>query len=62
MLVNKSKMKFHEINNIFPMVGLKEFEGLKSDIKAQGLLESILIYEDTNVHILCLSVQKQRFE
>ena len=39
-------MEFHEVASIFPMMGLQEFEELKSDIEANGLLEPIWLYEN----------------
>ena len=38
-------MEFHEIANKFPMMGVDEFDQLKADIKANGLLEPIWLYE-----------------
>ena len=39
-------MEFHEIANLFPMMGVDEFEQLKEDIKQNGLIEPIVLYED----------------
>jgi len=38
-------MQFHEIADLFPMMGIDEFEQLKQDIKDNGLLEPIVTYE-----------------
>lgn len=37
-------MKFHEIANIFPMMGEAEFDQLKADIAINGLLEPVWTY------------------
>jgi len=39
-------MEFHEIANLFPMMNPEEFEQLKQDIKNNGLIEPIVLYED----------------
>jgi N6-adenosine-specific RNA methylase IME4 len=38
-------IEFHDIANIFPMMGVEEFEQLKQDIKSNGLIEPINTYE-----------------
>lgn len=38
-------MEFHEMANIFPMMGADEYEALKHDIAANGLLEPIWTYQ-----------------
>jgi hypothetical protein len=44
-IVKNSKMEFHEISNIFPLMDTEEFEGLKSDIEKHGLLEPVWTYD-----------------
>jgi len=39
-------LEFHEIANIFPLIRGDEFVELKADIKANGLIEKIWLYED----------------
>lgn len=39
-------MEFHEVANFFPLLTGDEFEEFKQDIKENGLLEPIWIYED----------------
>jgi hypothetical protein len=41
-----SEYQFHPYANLFPFVNEQEFEELKQDIKAKGLLEPIWLYED----------------
>lgn len=61
-------MEFHEIANLFPMMGVDEFEQLKGDIKANGLIEPIVLYEDKildgrNRWLACGEVgEKPRFD
>ena len=38
-------MEFHEIANIFPMMTGDDYNALKDDIAANGLIESVVIYE-----------------
>lgn len=38
-------MKFHEIADLFPMMGETDFKELVADIAAQGLLNAIITYE-----------------
>src|SRR5262245_52911700 len=38
-------MEFHEVADIFPMMGKEEFEALKTDIKANGQREPIWLHE-----------------
>ncbi len=38
-------MEFHEIANIFPMMTPAEYDQLKADILANGLLEPIILYD-----------------
>ena len=38
-------MKFHEVADIFPMMSSEEYESLKQDIKQNGLLQPIWIYD-----------------
>ena len=39
-------MKAHELANIFPMMNDKEFNSLKEDIKENGLIDKIVLFED----------------
>ena len=39
-------MKFHEVADIFPMMSPEEYESLKADIKQNGLLQPIWVYDD----------------
>tara|TARA_R110000824_G_C15156228_1_gene671458 strand:+ start:188 stop:1441 length:1254 start_codon:yes stop_codon:yes gene_type:complete len=41
-----NKIKYHEAANIFPMMQDVEYKRLCADIKANGLLESIVMYEN----------------
>jgi len=41
-----NKIKYHEAANIFPMMQDIEYKQLCADIKANGLLESIVMYEN----------------
>jgi DNA modification methylase len=38
-------MEFHEVANIFPMMGDEEYNALVADIKAHGLLEPVWTYQ-----------------
>jgi hypothetical protein len=38
--------KFHEVVNIFPLMGEEKFDGLKNDISKNGLLEAIWTDKD----------------
>lgn len=38
--------EFHEVANLFPMMSEEEFTSLKEDIKANGQIEPITIYQD----------------
>ncbi len=38
-------MEFHEIANIFPLMEGSEFEDLVSDIKSNGLIDPVWLYE-----------------
>jgi DNA modification methylase len=38
-------MEYHEYANLFPMVTGSDFEGLKEDIKENGLLNPVVLYE-----------------
>lgn len=40
-----SVIQFHEVANIFPMMSAEEYEALKVDISANGLIEPIWLYE-----------------
>jgi len=42
---NETKMEFHEIANIFPLMEGTEFETLIKDIKENGLIEPIYLFE-----------------
>lgn len=44
-LVVQSNMEYHDVANIFPMMGDEEYSALVDDIKANGLLESIWTYQ-----------------
>lgn len=54
-------MKFHEVADIFPMMSPEEYESLKADIKQNGLLQPIWVYEDQiidgrNRHNACIDL------
>lgn len=58
---NKDKLEFHPVANIMPMMSSTEFEALKLDVKANGLREPIVIYQDKiidgrNRYNACLEV------
>lgn len=40
------KKEFHEVSKIFPMMEGSEFDGLKNDIKENGLIEPIWLYQE----------------
>lgn len=44
-IINKDEIEFHEIASIFPMMEGEEFETLVKDIKENGLIEPIYLYE-----------------
>jgi len=39
-------MKFHEIANLFPMMRPEELDDLVADVKKNGLIEPIVLYEE----------------
>ena len=47
--MNESERQYHDVSNIFPMMSDEEFDALKQDIKAQGLLEPIWIHADGSI-------------
>jgi len=54
-------MEFHEIADIFPMMGESEFDQLKADIAINGLLEPVWTYEGTildgrNRYLACMDL------
>lgn len=40
--------QYHEVANIFPLMQGEEYEGLRADIKANGLLEPVWLHPDNN--------------
>jgi hypothetical protein len=42
-------MDFHPIANIFPLIEGEEFERLKTDVSANGLIESIWLHPDGSI-------------
>lgn len=40
------RLEFHPVANIFPMMGAEEYEALKQDIAANGLLEPVWTFHD----------------
>lgn len=54
-------MEFHEIANIFPMMGESEFDQLKADIAINGLLEPVWTYsgfilDGRNRYVACMDL------
>ena len=54
-------MEFHEIANIFPMMTGEDYRALHEDIKDNGLIHSIILYENKildgrNRYAACLEV------
>jgi len=68
MSSQETTIEFHEIADLFPLMHDKEFEALVASIKANGLRESILLYEGKildgrNRYNACLEAEiKPRFE
>ena len=46
--MQESDRQYHEVANIFPLMQGDEYEGLKADIKANGLLEPVWLHPDSH--------------
>lgn len=46
--MNESDRQYHEVANLFPLMQGEEYEGLKADIKANGLLEPVWLHPDNH--------------
>jgi N6-adenosine-specific RNA methylase IME4 len=67
--MSEEHRSYHEVANIFPLLQGEEFEHLKADIKANGLLDPIILYHDGSIidgrnrHRACIETGTQpRFE
>ena len=49
--MQEADRQYHEVANIFPLMQGDEYDGLKADIKANGLLEPIWLHPDTHLII-----------
>ena len=49
--MQEADRQYHEVANIFPLMQGEEYEGLKADIKANGLLEPVWLHPDTHLII-----------
>lgn len=47
----ESERQYHEVANIFPLMQGEEYEGLKADIKANGLLEPVWLHPESHTII-----------
>jgi len=63
--LNESDRRYHEVANIFPLMQGDEYESLKADIAANGLLEPVWLHPDDhsiidgrNRHRACIEVGK----